>query len=120
MTRELFFNLIRYYERRLFSLGIRVPGFPGTITGLNFVYRNHAGVCLMLGGKELGEACWRDDGIVFDPPLRGGRSPKSITQLDLDEWAALAYSRSLTSDWGSAKLAPRSPIDRPQARAAGH
>jgi hypothetical protein len=98
MQTNFFFESFRLYETSRSSTGVLVPGFPQPLKDFSFVYCTPAEVWLILGGKQLGGAKQRNDGINFDPPLLGGRRPKWVTELDLDEWIARAYERSLVAD----------------------
>jgi hypothetical protein len=49
---------------------------------------------LMFEKKKLGRVQWRNGLIAFDPPLSRGPRANAFDD-DLDEWASLAYARSL-------------------------
>ncbi len=95
MTREQFLNSLSLYEHgRLRSKGVHVPGHL-PIFGFVLVYGDLDFADLMFEGKQLGRVQWRNGVISFDPPLGRGRRANAFDD-DLDEWASLAYARSLT------------------------
>jgi hypothetical protein len=96
MTQEQFLATLNDYEtRRLRATGVHIPG-EGPSFEFMLVFENRILAALMLNGRVLGEARWRNGNIVLDPPPPMGATPLGTDQ-DFDMWVSLAYARLITA-----------------------